>query len=723
MTGVKNVKQFIINALLLVGFMFSFTGLLVAEPIMRVDYIGMNPLVGKKPSKDTIDHISLFEYFTWQVRAVQKDRKILTFTSSRPDTLSYITPDTVYYSTSFIAGPAILHRLIALNYDVGGSVAITLNGAPLLFTGVFATDRKSKLGKLFHNDGDYVQFEMSDSVQNMQITYLVGEKENGIDLGLKLYESKVAEAKKQQHIIVVNEAYALGFYYLAFGILFLILFLFFKEKTENLYFSLFCFSVSLGFLWNNTNIQSLFMGDWVWIILSFECLSIFFAKVLRNKEKSKIPLIAVILIFSILSLPVIKNNIQQGLNARFIVTVSVLALVTCYAFISSVYFLIRGIGRKHWEAKAIVYIFGSSLVLFFVLPIVISAVNSYNRKNNSFEISVRDVLSDIGFCIYPLSAAIVLGRRNGLNQKQLMEQITSIEQLSAENLEREKEKKQLLKDQNTELERKVEERTSEVLQQKKEIEIKNKAITDNVIYAQRIQSAILPDIKLIYKTLAQSFILYLPKDIVSGDFYVFSEKNDKVLMIAGDCTGHGVSGAFMSMIGSSLLNQIINEKGITQPALILNQLNLAVIDSLKQGENDTHDGMDVSICAFDLRNNTLEFAGANRPLWLVRDNELIVVSPDKSPIGGLQMARDRTFTNHTIPFFKNDTIYIFTDGYADQFGGEKGKKMMTAHFKSILTSIQHLNMQEQEVYLKTFFDQWKGGNEQVDDVLVIGVRL
>jgi len=288
-----------------------------------------------------------------------------------------------------------------------------------------------------------------------------------------------------------------------------------------------------------------------------------------------------------------------------------------------------------------------------------------------------------------------------------------------------------------ELEYTVELRTAEVVAEKKEVEqqkevvekksqeltIKNKEITDNINYAQRIQSAILPDIKLIYKTLEQSFILYLPKDIVSGDFYGFAERDNKVIIIAADCTGHGVSGAFMSMIGSSLLNQVINEKCITEPACILNHLNTAVIEALNQSNNESNDGMDVSICAFDLDNQKIEYAGANRPLWIARKEEMLIFSPDKYPIGGLQVARERAFTNHIIDIEKGDTIYIFSDGYADQFGGEKGKKLMTSKFKEKLLSIQNEPMREQERILREYFLEWRGANEQVDDVLVIGVRV
>lgn len=256
-----------------------------------------------------------------------------------------------------------------------------------------------------------------------------------------------------------------------------------------------------------------------------------------------------------------------------------------------------------------------------------------------------------------------------------------------------------------------------------EIQIKNKEITDNINYAQRIQSALLPDTKLINKALEKSFILYMPKDIVSGDFYAFAEKNGKVIIIAADCTGHGVSGAFMSMIGISLLNQIINERGVLEPAQILNLLNIAVIDALNQSENESNDGMDLSVCSIDLNSNQLFFAGANRPLWLIRNKELIPFLPNKFPIGGLQVEKERVFKESNIQLQTGDTFYIFTDGYSDQFGGEKGKKMMTAKFKEKLLSITDKSIPEQEEVLKNYFDEWKGDNEQVDDVLIIGVRV
>ncbi len=281
------------------------------------------------------------------------------------------------------------------------------------------------------------------------------------------------------------------------------------------------------------------------------------------------------------------------------------------------------------------------------------------------------------------------------------------------------------------LEEKISIRTVEVLQQKFELEKKNeliaeknKEMTDSLNYARRIQGAILPKTELIDSAFSQSFILYMPKDIVSGDFYSFMQKDDRILIAAADCTGHGVAGAIMSMIGSSILNQIIIEKGSTDPAEILNQLDAGIIEALKQAENSSHDGMDISLCAFNKEKTEVLFAGANRPLYLVRNGTLDVYKSDKMPIGGLQIENKESFSNQRIALQKEDAIYIFSDGYADQFGGMLGKKLMTKKFKEIILSIQDKPMKEQCLHLHKFINDWMGGEfEQVDDILVIGIKV
>lgn len=270
---------------------------------------------------------------------------------------------------------------------------------------------------------------------------------------------------------------------------------------------------------------------------------------------------------------------------------------------------------------------------------------------------------------------------------------------------------------------KEEELTQLVEERTAQLKTKNKEITDNVNYAKRIQAAVLPDVNLICKAFSDCFILYLPKDIVSGDFFAFNNKDNRVIIAAGDCTGHGVTGAFLSLIGSFLINQIINQKNSTEPSHILHQLNEGIIEALKQKEGDLNDGMDISVCSFDLRNNTLQYAGANRPCYIIRNNELIIYAANKFPVGGLQVDHNNQFEQHTIELQKNDSVYIFTDGYADQFGGEHGKKLMTKKMKELLISIQQMNMKEQQNQLNNYLNDWKGNYEQVDDVLVIGIKI
>ena len=259
---------------------------------------------------------------------------------------------------------------------------------------------------------------------------------------------------------------------------------------------------------------------------------------------------------------------------------------------------------------------------------------------------------------------------------------------------------------------------------KQEIERKHQEILDSVTYAQRIQEAILPARTEINQVIPQNLILFKPRDIVSGDFYWFSHKGEESILACVDCTGHGVPGAFMSMIGNTLLNQIVNERDIVQPNLILNELNKEITSALKQDAagSDSRDGMDISIIKINFEKNELQYAGANRPLYYVRNNELTETKANKVAIGGHMQEEEKNFSNHVFELQKGDTIYLSSDGFADQFS-PADKKLMTKRFKEILLSIQHLSMPEQEQYLAQYIDEWRGSMEQTDDVLVVGVRV
>lgn len=275
---------------------------------------------------------------------------------------------------------------------------------------------------------------------------------------------------------------------------------------------------------------------------------------------------------------------------------------------------------------------------------------------------------------------------------------------------------------------KVESINKEVIQQKTIIEHKNIEITDSIKYAKNIQEALLPSLNEIGNLFNNSFVLYMPKDIVSGDFYWFAKNGNTRFIAAVDCTGHGVPGAFMSIVGNTLLNEIVNEKKITVPGEILLELHKGVKIALNQNamEFERRDGMDITLCAFNENSNEIQYAGANRPLWIYRKDrnyELEIIKATKFPIGGLELEEARVYQNHVVKVNEGDTLYLFSDGYADQFGGPKGKKFMLTNLQKVLLENIELPMNTQKQKLTEAFMAWKQDAEQIDDVLVIGVRI
>ncbi|HEY0031232.1 MAG TPA: tetratricopeptide repeat protein [Bacteroidia bacterium] len=257
------------------------------------------------------------------------------------------------------------------------------------------------------------------------------------------------------------------------------------------------------------------------------------------------------------------------------------------------------------------------------------------------------------------------------------------------------------------------------------IEDQHKDIKDSINYAKRIQEAILPPSQIVRQLLPDSFVLYMPKDVISGDFYWVEPWGNKVLFAAVDCTGHGVPGALMSVVGYNLLGKALNELGLSRPALILNSLSKGIGKTLRQTGSDSEvkDGMDIALCAFDTKTYLLEYAGAFNPLYIVRDGILMDFASDKIPIGTSLDGEMKNYTNQEIQLQKGDTIYIFTDGYADQFGGDKGKKLKYKALQNLLISFEGTPMEEQKELLETTIIKWKGNLAQVDDILIMGVRV
>ena len=243
---------------------------------------------------------------------------------------------------------------------------------------------------------------------------------------------------------------------------------------------------------------------------------------------------------------------------------------------------------------------------------------------------------------------------------------------------------------------------TQILTQKKEVEIKNKEILDSITYAEKIQSAILPPTNLFKQFLPQSFIYYKPKDIVAGDFYWLESANDEVYFSAADCTGHGVPGAMMSVMCSNALTKCVKELELTKPAEILDATTKIIESRFERSEQLVLDGMDLALCKVNLNTKKLEYAGANNPLWIVRDEELLETKADKQPIG--QYDDRQLYTNHNIELQTGDIIYIFSDGYVDQFGGPKGKKYKAKAFRKLLLSIRNENIEKQLVLIDDAFE-------------------
>lgn len=295
------------------------------------------------------------------------------------------------------------------------------------------------------------------------------------------------------------------------------------------------------------------------------------------------------------------------------------------------------------------------------------------------------------------------------------------------------------------LEKTVKERTAEIEHQKIEIETQHNEIKDSIQYAKRLQDAILPSTEVISKYLPNHFVFFKPKDVVSGDFYWFETRNNRIYIAVADCTGHGVPGALVSVVCSNALNRSLLEFNLKDPNKILDKTRELVIETFSKSSIGVKDGMDIALCAIE--NDTLYFSGANNPLWIVRNNSLIDESilhfdtkeqgldysllefkADKQPVGLYHNTKE--FTQRTIKLEKGDRIYLISDGFADQFGGENyslkkpgGKKLKYKPLKKMLLELRDFEMQEQTSSLNALFNNWKGSFEQVDDVCIIGFQV
>ena len=315
-------------------------------------------------------------------------------------------------------------------------------------------------------------------------------------------------------------------------------------------------------------------------------------------------------------------------------------------------------------------------------------------------------------------SAISLFRGNSAKKKANLALTQSRQEIAVHNAELRQQQEEILSQRDA-----LDEQNHKLEDAFTKIEKQHKNITDSINYAKRIQEATLSNTEELKNAFSDYFVLFKPRDVVSGDFYWFAKKQEIYYLAVVDCTGHGVPGAFMSMIANDLLNQAVHLKKITDPAAILDYLHTEVINSLKQFDGVNRDGMDVAICTTDPQKGTLNYAGAKRPLVIIKDGAIELIRGDRQPVGGGFSRKNRTpFTKHTFQLDKESSYYIYSDGYQDQFGGEDTRKLTTTAFRQLLAKQAHLPMAEQLKALEDFLNEWKGSTRQFDDILVIGFR-
>jgi len=452
-------------------------------------------------------------------------------------------------------------------------------------------------------------------------------------------------------------------------------------------------------------------------IFAYPPLMAVFFYLLYRKEVNK-RFVYTTLIVGLIFIPFTLASSPNSLNRLEPLSIA-FSLAVIFYFLG--YSLIKAINRKREGA---IYAYVGTFVLF------VSNIHDA-LYSQGLIVGFGMYISEFGFGLYIVMQAFNLAKNFSITLKnnvilnnELEYQNKNLEGIVNSRTKTIEDQKRSLEEQNQSLNlQKI-----EIQKQNDDLFQKNKEITESINYGKRIQSALLTPETYISELLHENFILYKPKDIVSGDFYWVKQVNQYIIVAAVDCTGHGVPGAFMSMLGLSFLNEIIQRREITQANQILNELRNQVKYSLRQhGQRDeSKDGMDIALCVIDLKNKLIQFSGANNPLYVIREingsPELIEIKGDRMPIG-FYHGLDKTFTNNELQIEMGDTIYIFTDGFIDQIGGKEGKKFLSKNFKDLLLENYLLSMHEQKVTLDETIQEWMAGQPQRDDILVIGIRF
>lgn len=642
--------------------------------------------------------------------------------------------------------PALTNVPIAIKMEQLGASEIYFDGDLLKSYGVVSKDAKIEEG--INSGGLPIDIFIKDTLvhiiavrySNLNYKRYYEKYEEdfaGFSMTLANFNDAVDTSLMIQNAVIILSIGMFGFLF-ALGVVHMLMFYNDRSKKFNLYHSLFVLSFGLLLLLPAVY----FSVPWTKIAIPLGYYSVYLVPVFLVSIMGLLNTLfnarlftkwfVVNLIFA-LSFGICYSLKYSGYSG-FSITVLILSV-----YFGSISISIKALRRKHQAAKTVAWGVLFFTIYFILSIIAIIYVATHDALNgNPLYFLIPLMLFLLSLLSLPLSVTIYLAKDFAKTSQQLRVELQNVEELSNKNLEQEIERKRILENQNILLEQQVRERTEEILTQKEEIEAqrdevesinkiienKNHEITDSINYALHIQKAILPDLEEIKEELHDSFILYKPKDIVSGDFYFFKKlEQDKFIIIAADCTGHGVPGAFMSLLATDILNELaVIDKS---PSEILAHLNKGIKTKLKQyGNSTSRDGLDLALVLIDKERSLITYAGANRPLYIARAKENIIeeFKSTKAAIGGIT-EDTQEYDECMLHLEENDVFYISSDGYADQFGGEKGKKMMTRRFKEKLLELYTLPLSDQNLLLDEFYENWKANFEQIDDVLVIGVKL
>jgi len=533
--------------------------------------------------------------------------------------------------------------------------------------------------------------------------------------------------------------------FLAFALFHFLLFLYYRKTITNLYYSV--LALLLSFFWLSTylsyeitNTSVLAYVTQIYSLIYAPCFFLIFL-ILYSIFKEKFNWFFWVLV-CLFILTEIFSFLYPSVFALLLVIVIIASSV------KGVNMIISAIRKKSPGAKILgagFFIFFSIILIVFLYVAVLAITSAIEHKAISDDLiqRVTGPAEMIWALSIPTCMSFYLASDFARTNKHLVLQLVHVRQLSDQNIAKERERQLLIEKQKEDLEVKVKQAIVEISQQKDELAEKNKEITDSINYARRIQTSILPEDDLMRDALGDHMIIYKPKDVVSGDFYWCHIIGDKVIFAVADCTGHGVPGAFMSMIGNSLLNEIVLGEQITEANTILDALRSKLVITLQQSDQHitTRDGMDIALCVWNKKENTLQFAGANNSVYLLSkdiavngsiketsrvklsNNHLMEILPDKQPIGYQEGKMTEPFTKIIIQLHKGDSIFVTSDGFTDQFGGDRNKKFTSKRFRELIASLVDLPIAEQKIIIEETIENWKRNESQTDDICVLGIRV